>query len=310
MLKPTLAFSAASRADQPIATDMLADWIEARVLFDVADRVSFPDVVEFLVSEQYCDNQDAAWFVVADLKRALRKRSRNLRSGYPFLIEDMSMRRLKRWQDVSEYSFCLLLSLSRLYPILYREQGSDYTEQGELFEILTLYSLRRILTGWVMYVTGWSRSTTAGIVETVKYVSRKLGEPHGDILRWVRRNAKDAGLDILCYRSFEDSRGGIPIFLVQCASGKNWERKLSTPDLNVWGNLVQFSSRPKRAFASPFHIVEEEFSMHAGRVQGLVLDRYRLLEPLRTGERFLSRAYSARINRWCRPRVRGLPWVY
>jgi len=309
MLQPALAFIAASRANQPVAIDMLGDWLEASVLFSKDERISFPDVVEFLVSEEFCDSQEEAWFVIADLKRALLKRSTNLRSGYPFRIADRSITRLKRWRDAPEYAFCLLLSLSRIYPAAFTDRGPDYTEQGLLFEGLTLYSLKRVLNGWSIYVTGWSRSRASGIVQVVQFVADKLGEPYGDIRRWVSEHAKDAGLDILCYRPFEDKRGGIPIYLVQCASGKNWKAKLNTPDLNVWGNLIQFTSRPRRAFATPFHWVQEEFSIHAGRVQGLVLDRYRLLEPLRTGERIMSRRQSARMNRWCRPRVEGLPWM-
>jgi hypothetical protein len=158
MLESTPAFKAVATRVQPVALNLLADWIEASLLFGEEARLSFPDVVEFLVSEDLCDTQGDAWTVIDDLKRALRRRKRRLGAGYPVRIDAMGVMRLVPWRDTPAYAFCLYLSLHNLYPKILKENGPDYTEQGDLFEALVFKSLESILKGWVIYRTGWSRT--------------------------------------------------------------------------------------------------------------------------------------------------------
>ena len=309
MLEFSLYLKATRVNNDPIAMEAFCDWLEASVLFSDDKYISFPEVVEFLVDEELCHSQTQGWDVVSNAKLQLRKRARLLGEGYPVKVSEHRLSKLSSWTFSPSYAFCLLLSLRPLYPDWFLQFGSDYTEQGELFENLTHHSLQRILAGWQVHQTGWSRTNPMRIEAVVKQIADLLDVPTGDSRRWMKPTAKDGGLDILCFRQFVDKRGGVPIYLVQCASGIGWEHKLTTPNLDVWCNLVQFSARPQRAFATPLSFVDEDFDMHACRVQGLLIDRYRLLEPLRSKRTWLPRELSIKLNRWTRTRVLKLPWA-
>ncbi len=292
-----------------VAIPLLCDWIEASVLFQKSRELGDAELVDVLMDEDVCDVQADAWTIKADAWNELRRRQRGMTSGtYPFFIPAARLKRRADWSEVPAYSFCLMLSLSVLYKKWAATFGSDYTVQGELFELLTEQSLKASLATWEIHRTGWSGSQTRHLAEIVKNVAARVKEPVGNIARWTRPKAKEAGLDILCYRPYHDDRGSLPVFLMQCSSGRDFEDKLQTPDLKVWGRIVEFTSNPRRAFATPRSFSEHDFSMHANTVDGLFLDRYRLLAASLHNPRWMSNDLKQRIVRWLRPRVKALPW--
>ncbi len=129
----------------------------------------------------------------------------------------------------------------------------------------------------------------------------------GDVGRWTRPRANEAGLDVLCYRPFPDGRVGVPVYLMQCASGGDWDGKLHTPNLDIWRNIVNFASVPKKAFATPFSFLDEAFIMNCGVVNGLLLDRYRLLSAAAVNPNWIPGDLTARIIAWVEPRIAALP---
>ncbi len=129
--------------------------------------------------------------------------------------------------------------------------------------------------------------------------------------RWDSKNAKEQGLDILCYRRFEDSLGNFPAFFVQCASGRNFTGKLHDPDMAVWNDLVEIlpASLPRKAFASPFIFPKKEFEQNAIKSKGLFLDRSRLLSAAFHKADWIKPEVAERIHKWASPYVKGLPWA-
>src|SRR5690606_36485454 len=109
-----------------------------------------------------------------------------------------------------------------------------------------------------------------GLKGVVQTVADCLGEPVGDLALWDTRNAKELGLDLLCYRPFADERVGIPVFLMQCASGGNWQSKRKTPDIDAWCDLIRFKNNVVRGFAAPFALLDEEFARSTVHVKGLL----------------------------------------
>src|SRR5205823_3869050 len=96
------------------------------------------------------------------------------------------------------------------------------------------------------------------------------------------------GLDLLCYRPYDDGRVGVPVFLVQCASGQDWESKLDTPKLKIWAKIVDFASTPKKAFAMPFTLEDWDFTRKCNDNDGMLMDRYRLLAAGRARPNWIS----------------------
>ncbi len=113
-------------------------------------------------------------------------------------------------------------------------------------------------------------------------------------------------MDLLGYRNFGDDRQGNIVYLIQCASGANWRHKLKTPDLDIWRSLVSFSARPNRGFAAPFLFDDDTFKRNCIRVNGLLLDRARLLAASCYKQDWLPNDVTEGLVEWCERRVSGL----
>lgn len=175
------------------------------------------------------------------------------------------------------------------------------------FEELTAEAVKQSLTSWEIHPTGWTRGSPVKLATVVKDIALLLGEATGDLARWASAKANEAGLDLLCFRPFPDGRVGIPVYLFQCASGSDWKTKLKTPDLDLWTKIITFASHPKKAFSMPFALPEDEFIRRCANVNGLLLDRQRLLAAGLQKRSWMSSVLAKKVNKWTAARVRSLP---
>jgi len=287
--------------------DTMCDWIEGSVLF-VDNELSSADVVETLVEGNIYDDSDMGFEMVASTWTEIRRRQSGLGNSTPFSIDANRITRAREWRRVPGYSFCLVASLAALYPSELRQVSRhNYTEQGMLFEELTKASLEHQFSDWQFFVTGWSRKRTDQIEKKVAEIASRLHEKVGDIKRWTTGDENDAGLDLLCYRPFKDSRVAIPVYLMQCASGKNWENKLHEPVLAIWKRIIEFACDPIKAFSTPFAMEDDKFLRACVLVQGMLMDRYRILEAGEYNQNWVSTALAKRIIKWVKPRISKLP---
>ena len=108
------------------------------------------------------------------------------------------------------------------------------------------------------------------------------------LVRGQNQKIKMRDLTFYVIVPFLDNRSGFPVYLMQCASGQNWKEKVSEPNIDWWQQLIKFVVRPKKAFAIPFALSDDDFRRQCVRVQGLFLDRYRLLTAARYHEKWVS----------------------
>jgi hypothetical protein len=285
---------------------LCCDWLEASALF-LQENFTATDVVDVLRENEVYATQEFAWQFIEDVFQHLRVRAKVFGEGYPITPVDHRIELRGTVQEFSAYAFCLALSLPPFYPEWARAFGANFNAQGELFERLTAESVQASLSGWDVHTTGWSRTNTTNLTAVVKHVAGLLGESTGDIARWSKAKAKEAGLDLLCFRAFPDGRVGVPVYMVQCASGADWMEKLNTPDLNIWTKLISFAAKPKKAFAMPFALDDDDFIYRTAIVNGLLLDRHRLLAPGQAQRDWISAALSNDLVAWVTPRVAALP---
>ena len=290
--------------------DILCDWIEGSILFDEnVDKFSAIDVVDVLIDENVCDEQDFAMEIVNNAWLELERRLNWIAPGIPFFISNSRVRRIDSWQETPAHSFCVLLSLAQCYEG-WGEYISDpdYGEQGELFELLTQESFKNQFSDWRVERIGWSPTQPTNLREVVNWVADCLSETTRDDLdKRVNPKGKDAGLDLLCYRPFPDHRGGFPTYLMQCASGQRWKTKVNQLSVKRWLKFIDFASYPQRAFAIPFALSDEDFSSYYDEAEGLLLDRYRLLAAARYRQNWVSSSLKDRIIEWATPKVNQLP---
>lgn len=293
-----------------IVFEYLCDWIEGNILFDeTEDKFSVVDIVDVLISENIYDEQDFAEKIVIDAWIELKRRANCIDSEMAFSVVYPTVKRTRSWEDTPAHSFCVLLSLAQCYKrwwVNISEGG--YREQGELFELLTQESLETQFSDWCIRRTGWYRTEPTELRGMVNRIANWLGEDTGDdINAWVSSDGRDMGLDLLCYRPFPDNRTGFPVYLMQCASGQNWTEKVYQPNIDLWQRLVNFVVRPQKAFAIPFALSDDDFRKQCVLIQGLFLDRCRLLAAARFREQWESSSLKDRIIRWAMPRIDQLP---
>jgi len=276
----------------------------------IGEEITGSDVVDALIEANIYKSQPFAWEMVSDAFLTLDLRRRLIGDGYPIETTIDGIRGIGEWEDYSPYAFCLMLSLARSHGAWIRDNfNADYTIQGDLFELLTAESVPLSLVGWEVKQTGWTPSRASAIKQVVKDVCGHLNEAAGEVLRWTKATAKEAGLDLVSWRPFADGNVGVPVYLWQCASGMDWEKKRKTPDIALWGRLVTWAVTPRRAMSMPFALSEEDLRQHSVVVEGLLLDRHRLLEPGLTNRDWISGELREKLIDWLWPRVAVLPML-
>jgi hypothetical protein len=287
---------------------IFCDWLEGSLLFTGYSRLSLSDIKDVLMEEHLYDKQDKASEFLADVWREFDRRKSALGQSYPIQIENLRLLRLMPWRQSPAYSFCLLLSFAERYRSWSKGFGTDFTEQGLLFEEITCAALKQELDGWKVHSTGWSSARAARLKTIVEDVRTLLGEDAGKLGKFPKfKVAKDAGLDVVLLRPFSDNRIGFPLYLVQCASGAKWEGKRNQPNLNAWRTFIDFAVMPKKALAIPFAVRDDEFWWSCRHMDGMLIDRMRLLSGGRQKPDWISGDMKRRVIAWMVPRIKVLP---
>jgi hypothetical protein len=280
MLTPPSKGFALSVNSHNVQLDAMAEWLEGCITF-IDKEITKIAVKDILLEEGYYREQDFAQERIDDAWKELQRREKALGPAATFKVEAKRLNRACKWEDSPAYSFCLMLAMQAAYrPSFHKKFGSNYTEQGALFERLTTEALKKI--GLSTHSAGWSHLASNSVSDKVEAVGKHLGEPHypGAVGKWTARNAKDCGLDVVCHLPFPDGYAGRPVLFVQCASGENWEDKCHTPSIQQWGKLIELATMPTRGIAHPFVLMEPDFRRTANlEYLSLVLDRHRLSRP-------------------------------
>lgn len=279
----------------------LADYIELCVAFD-QPRVSQSDVQETLLDFQVAPTDDRAAEMTQSAFAQLRRRQAWAGSLCPFAVDGLHVSRTKEWATTPAYALCLAHTAAYYYPD-WAASFREYGKGAQLFEEAVSISLEAC--GWEPEVVGWSADNPVRLPAIVERVASRVGDPIGRVEAWTAATAKDAGLDVLAVRHFADRRNARPVMLVQCATGQNWDEKLHTPDLRIWTKIVDWSGDPVKAFATPFALSDIAIKRVGNRVNGPVLDRFRVLRP----HGFVTdhSRIGATVKAWLEGRVKTLP---
>jgi hypothetical protein len=287
-----------------------ADWLELIAALSEGPW-SQADVLDVLLEGGIYENQTFAAEFVQSMFAEVRRRYKQLGSGYPIVLGNSGeLERVPRIPFPSGVIFCLLLSLGPHYSDWSKQFAGNYTEQGDLFEFLMVSALKFWFPSWTVVRTGWGDGTRTSLEKFVELVSRTASE---EIIvgwaEWVAREGKDLGLDIAVVRPFGEESGGVPLMMWQCASGQNWKTKLKTPDTKSWHRVMTLTHTPLRGLGTPDVIPSEDVKSRRNQHQGVLLDRYRLLPPSPERE-WLDPSTALNLRTWCEARLDWLRGKY
>ena len=208
-----------------------------------------------------------------------RKRSCGTAAGYyPFEVSINTLR-LRDGADQSLYTFLALLSWFG------KDAGPDGTNGEKLFEEICAKAVERYLgsphSRVKSFVFGFPRRLQpSGFAGALDKLCQELGEGQGHRGgRPTLPNQKDGKLDIVAWRSFEDQREGKIITFGQCATGNDWEKKITElPPPHKWCAQWMMDIpvvEPVRSFFVPHRVDQKEWS-HKSRFGGILYDRCRI----------------------------------
>jgi hypothetical protein len=285
--------------------DVLCDWVEASLLlFD--ESLSPIEVVDVLMENHVYREQDFARAMIEQVWAAIARRQNWLNASRVLRVDQSRLVRTLEWKEVPAHTFCLVVALRRCFKAWSATLGPNYVVQGQLFERVTEEALKQ--NGWTVFRTGWAGvAAVPDFRDVVDRIANHLNEP-ATVGVDIPQDVKDQGLDLLCYRPFQDRRGGHHLCMVQCASGDNWRTKLKTPSSELWRELIRFSSPHPRAIAVPFAFPEDAtFRTTRLSADGVFLDRFRILEAGYAGVGWESENLRTELVQWLEPRIASLP---
>ncbi len=282
------------------------DWLEASLLFGIAP-ITKNLIVDVLLEEDICVEQDYARLIADESWSKLENRISNKKTNPTLAIEAENITATHNWTENVARSFFLTISLNPYYKE-WAKTNRDNPGQGRLFERLIVELCPFIFKGWKVLPIGWSSTTTASLPELVTFISSALScAGAADVYEWASRFSKDAGLDIICYRSFDDGRQPVPVYFIQCASGADWTSKLTEPPVDNWRMLLQYAHSPTRALAIPYNVSEREMRIRCTEINGPLFDRDRLLSIIPDDNSWLSPELRDDLITWLQTRIESLP---
>lgn len=285
---------------------VVSDWFEGSILFE-QDELSKTDLLDSLLENELCGTPTIAQQIVEGVWNELNRRVRWMQNTSGIHIDGRWVIKKKNWEDVPAHTFCILLSLAPNYSWWFNAFGRDYTEQGELFELITKASLQtQFDDNWIIIQTGWTRSNASRLPQVVSDIANHLYESPRELPSWINSQSKEIGLDLLCFRRFQDNRPGIPVYMLQCASGNDWTSKLHTPKLGRWRKIIDFYSHPMKGVAIPFCLNDDKFMASTLDIEGLLIERCRLLCAESVDQEWLSDDLKQRLIDWSTPRIEEL----
>jgi hypothetical protein len=195
----------------------------------------------------------------------------------------------------SVYVFLLLLSCYGQHPSVRGAAGE------KLFEEVCAKAAEAYLGGRhanvKSLVFGFPRRVLPrGFRDAVTALCGALQEGRGPKARPNLRDQKDAKLDVVAWRGFDDGRAGKLIAFGQCATGSNWTEKLTELQADKWCFLWMEEMpavNPIRVFFVPHRVSEREW-ISANAYGGILFDRCRIARH----SQLLGRPLQRQLEAW------------
>ena len=309
----------------PPSGRQLADWVELHLVVDGADSVSRSDLSRVMGLEPLIDEPPHEFddfdldFASQDAEAALRFRlhdddAASMSIADPTISDAMMEleERARAMQEHSPYAVLgdrvetqetgaltvqrfLTLLAARLHYGFGKELPAD--EPAILFERMVAVALRNLLGnarrfGWPYREDGLE----GNFAEASERLADDMGERTGKQYS-VSPSTKDQGVDVAAWHSFNDGRPHQAAVLCQCGIGKDIEDKALSVD--VWADIISFSSLPVKALAFPTSLGDwnEEKQFLQARKSGVLLDRARLVGLVKDGD--LLPDLKQAVEHWC-----------
>ena len=288
------------------ATDSVtrhADWLEINALTVADSSSSLQDLIQVVRRSGTTDaatdddprlaqddrGSETSQAVAEAAFAEVESRAAACGGAYPFRVRGQRID-ARPATDRSIYVFLLLLSLYG------GKAGPSELSAFAIFDDVAAQASKTYIGG-DSYVFAFPRRVAPkGFCKALDDLILQMGEGQGNRRRPQSKNQKDAKLDIVSWRAFEDKRPGKIIAFGQCATGSDWKSKLSELQPRAFAAkwlLESLVVEPIRLFFMPFRVPEDEW-LDIGYDGGIVFDRCRLANH----GRGVSREVLGQVKAW------------
>jgi hypothetical protein len=257
----------------PFKPAKLADWLELQAIVSSDASASAGDLERELKRLGYSELQSEGLLGSVLTELDLRREAAG-EEAYPFSREPTSIRANGPVSDYPAYVFCLALSF-----FSWKARKGARQNPWLLFEQLAGHSAKGYLGGKAeVFGTSTREGSKTAFRNRVDGLAKDLRE--GDGFRAQRTfSTKDAKVDIVAWKPFPDARASQVVIFGQCASGANWNKKLTELDPDVFWDQWMATGKVSQLLRSvfvPHRIFEnDEWEKHA-RDARLLFDRCRI----------------------------------
>ena len=260
--------------DSPTDTLRLADWLEIYALLSPDGNSSRGDLESALrVAALYeIDDDEDIELKCLEVFDELEQRLKASGEAYPFDLDYSVLQVKSSWEDFPAYIFCLCLSYFG-----WTARKNEAINPRKLFEKLSCLAAKRFLQGNAVDFGPPREKLPTPFPEAITVICRLIGEGEG-YKDQPSLNRKDDKLDLIAWKEFADKLPSKMLMFGQCASGWNWEDKLTELQPEAFcGNWMQEVpvSPLIRSFFVP-HRLERLKWKWATRQAGIFFDRCRI----------------------------------
>lgn len=201
----------------------------------------------------------------------MKRRAEIIGNAYPFIFSSgVPVNR------VSTNHYLALLTLSHVNKISSDDLVLNDASLTKAFEEITEICLSDFYGAQTMCVNFGFPSKIGRPPEfgqAITWLAQKIGIQSGTSFRSPRR--KDGGVDLVVWKSFGDSRSGIPILLVQATIQRDIRAKSRDVDRRMWSGWLSMDVDPLVAISVPY-VLEQSEAWNEVTRNCLVLDRVRM----------------------------------
>lgn len=282
----TLKFSGKKPFDTKVY--LYADYFELMALFnnrniitkgEVLDRLKDEGIIKKNKSQELqAEENDKNESFVRDVFLLIFQRSISFGDDYPFEYENESLT-LRENLKIKQKIYLHLLLSSNLY--LFPKSFESYLTTE--FELLSEEALKNYLPNFAIIKSFGENTEFKGYTkEKIKQLAKLMNLNYQDefLDTIAEKGMKDLGLDIVGWIPFEDEIGNFLSIFVQCACGKDWNKKLS--ETKRYNRLLEsYLSDFKHSMFIPYSLINYNkssfFEHHEFGEPILLFERKRIL---------------------------------
>jgi len=227
-------------------------------------------------------SQILGWFNTLEIRQSLYT------EFYPFVISNKTIKLKEELNNKHKLYLFLLLNSN----LKYIKETSNLTSD---FEELSLIAFKKYLPNTAI-VHRFGKALTAN--RYTGHITNKIDKLAEDLKYSIKYKTRffdsndngDGGLDIVSWIPFknDENQNNMQVFLGQCATGKEWNKKQWEPCKMT--NYIDFQTNPQNVIFIPYdgRNIDREFEEEGRMLKNIYFDRIRLLYLLENEETFLN----------------------